>query len=177
MLEVQSTYYESESMFHGFMNHIMGTRLDILLLHPDSTLADKLWSAIVDELKCLEKMLDRFNPQSEVALLNKHLSVNKTPISTELWSMLQLCRQYYEQTLHLFDITLKDFSQVNFHSNCFISSNQPDLSFDFGGFAKGYALKNQEDDRLRKRKECVCRFWQQFHYGHRTSSLRRMLES
>ena len=150
MLEVQSTYYESEAMFHGFMNHIMGTRLDILLIHPDSTLADKLWSAIVDELKCLEKMLNRFNPQSEVALLNKHLSVNKTRTSTELWTMLQLCRQYYEQTLHLFDITLKDFSQVNFHDNCLISSNRPNLSFDFGGFAKGYALK-----KIRKMIVCA----------------------
>ncbi|MDD3038346.1 FAD:protein FMN transferase [Bacteroides sp.] len=137
-------------MFHGFINHIMGTRFDILLIHTDPTLADKLWSAIVNELECLEKMLNRFNPQSEVALLNKHLSANKTQISPELWSMLQLCRQYYEQTLHLFDITLKDFSQVNFHSDCFISSNHPDLSFDFGGFAKGYALK-----KIRKMIVCA----------------------
>lgn len=141
MLETQSTYYENESMFHGFICRIMGTRLDLLLIHPDSALVRSLWQAITGKLEQLENMLNRFNPESEVALLNKQLSRNPLQVSEELWTMLLLCRQYYEKTLSLFDITLKDFSQINFHNNRKISSNQQGLSLDFGGFAKGYALK------------------------------------
>jgi thiamine biosynthesis lipoprotein len=62
-------------------------------------------------------------------------------VSDELWAILLLCRGYYEKTLYLFDVTLKDFSQVNFHDNQSISFGHKGLSFDFGGFAKGYALK------------------------------------
>ena len=79
-------------------------------------------------------------------------------------SILQLCSYYYETTSHLFDITLKDFSQIQLHEHSYISFTSPDISLDFGGFAKGYALK-----KIRKFK--------QFDPGYRTSSLWRLLES
>lgn len=142
MLETTTTYYEDESMFHGFIPRIMGTRFDALLIHPDRTQTGQLWSLISNELERLDHMLNRFNPRSEVAQLNNGLlSCQPVQVSEELWTMLQLSFSYYQQTFHLFDITLKDFSQINFHAHRFISSNQENLSLDFGGFAKGYALK------------------------------------
>lgn len=128
-------------MFHGYIPHIMGTRFDILLIHPDPEQLNNLWLIITKELELLDRMLNRFNPKSEVAQLNEQISRQPVQVSTELWDMLQLCQSYYQSTLHLFDITLKDFSQVVFHTDCSISSANPDLSFDFGGFAKGYVLK------------------------------------
>lgn len=144
MLRTETKYYENESMFHGFIPHVMGTRFDMLMIHSDKEYLNKLWPVITNELERLEKMLNRFDPNSEVARLNNHSSQNPTPISPELETILQLCRSYYEKTFHLFDITLKDFSLIQFHDNRHISAYPP-LSFDFGGFAKGYALKKIQE--------------------------------
>lgn len=145
MLKSEIKYYEDESMFHGFIPHVMGTRLDVLLIHSDFARLNTLWSDITDELERLDKMLNRFDAGSEVSILNGYGHQSPVSISTELESILQVCLHYYEQTFHLFDITLKDFSQVQFHDNRSISFNSPSLTLDFGGFAKGYALNKIRD--------------------------------
>lgn len=140
MLETISKYYDNESLFHGFIPHVMGTRFDIIIIHPDSDRLNSIWANITNELECLDNMLNRFDPKSEVARLNNLKSQTPVTLSQELADILQLCQYYYEHTLHLFDITLKDFSRIRFNNQC-ISFTTPELSFDFGGFAKGYALK------------------------------------
>ena len=128
-------------MFHGFIPHIMGTRFDILLIHSDIDRLNTLWADITYELERLDKILNRFDPHSEVSKINSHTSQSKIQISKEMESILQLCSYYYESTSHLFDITLKDFSRIQLHEHSCISFTSPDISLDFGGFAKGYALK------------------------------------
>ena len=99
-------------MFHGFIPHIMGTRFDILLIHSDIDRLNTLWADIAYELERLDKILNRFDPHSEVSKINNHASQSKIQISKELKSILQLCSYYYQTTSHLFDITLKDFSRI-----------------------------------------------------------------
>lgn len=141
MLETRCKYYKNEAMFHGFIPHIMGTRFDILLIHSDIDRLNTLWADIAYELERLDKILNRFDPHSEVSKINNHASQSKIQISKELKSILQLCSYYYQTTSHLFDITLKDFSRIQLHEHSYISFTSPDISLDFGGFAKGYALK------------------------------------
>lgn len=141
MLETICKYYKDEAMFHGFIPHIMGTRFDILLIHSDTECLNELWTHIVNELERLDKILNRFDPHSEVSGINKRSSQSYIQISEELEAVFQLCQYYYENTFHLFDITLKDFSKVQMHDNQRISFMSPDISLNFGGFAKGYALK------------------------------------
>lgn len=128
-------------MFHGFIPHVMGTRLDVLMIHTDSAHLNRLWLEIIQQLESLDKMLNRFDARSEVAQLNSRSSQNTASISRELEAILQQCSYYYESTLHLFDVTLKDFSRIQLHGNQCISSTDTTFSFDFGGFAKGYALQ------------------------------------
>lgn len=128
-------------MFHGFIPHIMGTRFDILIIHSDLNKLKRIWTNITDKLEYLDKMLNRFDPQSEVALLNTLQSQSPIHISKELESILYLCQFYYESTIHLFDITLSDFTRIRLHNKQYISFTPPSFSLDFGGFAKGYALK------------------------------------
>lgn len=141
MLETITKYYDDESMFHGFIPHIMGTRFDILIIHPDFKRLSHIWLNIANELENLDKILNRFIPESEISLLNDLKPQSPTSISQELENILQLCQYYYENTFHLFDITLQDFSRIKFHDNQRISFTTPTLSLDFGGFAKGYALR------------------------------------
>lgn len=141
MLGAENKYYASESMFHGFIPHIMGTRFDILMIHPDTDRTDRVWLTLTHELERLEKMLNRFDGNSEIARLNSQLSPIPICISEELEDILSLCQYYYEKTFHLFDITLKDFSLLKHADKLSIYSTTSPLSLDFGGFAKGYALK------------------------------------
>ena len=141
MLETRCKYYENEAMFHGFIPHIMGTRFDMLIIHSSPDRLNHIWSDITNELEGLDKLLNRFDPASEVARLNALQPQAPILISKELENILQLSQYYYENTLHLFDITLKDFSRIRFHNNQYISFAVSGLSLDFGGFAKGYALK------------------------------------
>lgn len=140
MLKAETTYYERESMLHGFIPHVMGTRFDLLMIHPDRALLDKLWTAIVDELARLEKMLNRFDSESETSRVNSLLRQGQVSVSKEMESVLRLCRSYYDRTCRLFDVTLKDFSQIQFHEGGRLSSADTSITVDFGGFAKGYAL-------------------------------------
>lgn len=139
MLKSEIKYYADESMFHGFIPHVMGTRLDILMIHSNLPLLNILWTHITDKLEKLDKMLNRFNAASEVSKLNNHTQQNSVSVSAELEDILRLCQYYYEKTFHLFDITLNDFSQIQIHSNHNISFNNSSVTLDFGGFAKGYA--------------------------------------
>ena len=107
-------------MFHGFIPHVMGTRLDILMIHSNLPLLNMLWAHITDELERLDKMLNRFDATSEVSKLNSHTQQDSVSVSAELEDILRSCQYYYEKTLHLFDITLNDFSQIQispFHPN------------------------------------------------------------
>lgn len=99
-------------MFHGFIPHVMGTRLDILMIHSNLPLLNMLWAHITDELERLDKMLNRFDATSEVSKLNSHTQQDSVSVSAELEDILRSCQYYYEKTLHLFDITLNDFSQI-----------------------------------------------------------------
>ena len=137
-------YYEQESMFHGFIPHIMGTRFDLLLFHPDGSLLQDIWESICHELESLDRTLNRFDPCSEVYMLNNHKPETPMPVSNELRTVLQLCEEYYERTCHLFDITRSDFGLLQITQEG-VSFASPAIDLDFGGFGKGYALKKLEN--------------------------------
>ena len=106
-------------MFHGFIPHVMGTRLDILMIHSNLPLLNMLWAHITDELERLDKMLNRFDATSEVSKLNSHTQQDSVSVSAEL------------EDIH--HIALSNFS----------------VTLEFGGFAKGYALKKIQEILLR----------------------------
>ena len=116
-------------MFHGFIPHIMGTRFDILLIHSDAERLNGLWCHIINELERLDKILNRFDPHSEVSGINKHALLSYIQISKELEEILQLCQYYYENTFHLFDITLKDFSKIQIHDHQRISISTQSIAW------------------------------------------------
>ena len=135
-------YYESSLMSRGSLQNIMGTRFDCVILGKDKTTSEKLWNEIITELKRLDKMLNRFDPDSEISFINSHAAQRPIVPSSELWDILCDCEIYYRKTAGLFDITLEDFSKVAFNRNeqsiLFLS---PGLSLNLGAYAKGYALK------------------------------------
>ncbi|MDO4755897.1 MAG: FAD:protein FMN transferase [Parabacteroides sp.] len=140
-----SNYYTASKLFHGSMSSIMGTQLDLLMIGEDAELLTTVWDRIQKELERLAMMMNRFNPKSEISILNQTASLYPVLISKELWAILQDCKRYYELTRGCFDITLQGFDQVLFeeadHSVFFLSES---LQMDLGGFGKGYALAKIE---------------------------------
>lgn len=135
-------HYESPVMSHGSLQNIMGTRFDILIIDKKKPESEFLWVEIISELRRLDRMLNRFDPRSEISLINRNALDNPVHVTSEMWSILQSCLHYNRQTYGLFDVTLKDFSNVIFSgSDNSIYFSQPGTSFDLGGYAKGYALK------------------------------------
>ncbi|WP_416349508.1 FAD:protein FMN transferase [Proteiniphilum sp.] len=145
-IDTGATYYDESKMFHGSLKNIMGTRFDILAIGPNRLKSQEIWNDIVFELRRLDQLFNRFDSTSETSRINRDAIHEPVHVSPEMWAILQSCRMYHTRTLKLFDITLDDFSKVelieNGHSVIF---SKKDISLDFGGYAKGYALAKIED--------------------------------
>ena len=141
-----SDYYEASQMFHGSMADIMGTRFDIVLVGKSRQCAEPIWLELINELKKLEHLFNRFDKSSEVSQINNDAKNGFVSVNPEMWAVLQDCKRYYDLTLGLFDITKKDFSKVCFReSDNSVSFLSEEISLDFGGYAKGYSLRKIQD--------------------------------
>lgn len=143
MLINRAEYHKEEAIFHGFIPRIMGTRFDLLMMHPDGEDADLLWWRVMDRLEVLDRVFNRFDATGEVAKLNALCPTEEwMEVSEELNRALVLCDEYYRKTERLFDITLRDFALVEHDAERFlVRFAEQDVTLDFGGFAKGYALR------------------------------------
>lgn len=135
-------YYEPSSVFHGSLMNVMGTRFDMVMVEKSKSESEKIWLRIISGLHRLNNMLNRFDDASEISRINRQAFAQPVNASNEMWTILQSCKQYHQQTAGLFDITLKDFSTVVFHEDHhLVSFSLPDTSLDLGGYAKGYAMR------------------------------------
>jgi thiamine biosynthesis lipoprotein len=129
-------------MSHGLLQNIMGTRFDIVMVGKTKLLSETLWSKIVEELKRLDKILNRYDAESEIYKINAMAYQQAIKLSSELYDIISDCRKYYELTDGIFDITRKDFSGVVLNrTDHTISFTSPGFTLDFGAYAKGYALQ------------------------------------
>lgn len=135
-------YYERSLMFHGSLVNIMGTKFDIIIIGKTNNESEEIWIRIEQELRRLNFMMNRFDPASEISKINSQSINNEFKVSDEMWCILNNCKYYHEQTLGLFDITLKDFNTIQFNKrNKTISFSKSNIQLDLGGYAKGYGLK------------------------------------
>ncbi|KUK56626.1 MAG: Thiamine biosynthesis lipoprotein ApbE [Bacteroidetes bacterium 38_7] len=142
MNQSSSTYYDESSMFHGSLSRIMGTRFDLILTGVESEHSARIWESIQNELEYLDHILNRFDPDSEISVINNRAGNSPVKVNNEMWHILQECGEYHQRTFGLFDITLSDFSQVAFNEKEYtVLFLQPGLLIDLGGYAKGYAMK------------------------------------
>lgn len=139
-----SEFYPAEGLFYGSVPYVMHTRFDIVMMSIDKEPAEAVWEDICSELERLWHMLDRFDPSSEVSLLNSVAADTPVEVSDTMVEVLRLCALYHERTLGIFDVTKRDFSRVRLAGNA-VSFSSPDTFIDLGGFAKGYAVRKVRD--------------------------------
>lgn len=134
-------HYESPRMSHGFMDRIMGTRFDLLFFDKIPAVSASIWRMVLEELSRLHGMLNRFDPMSEVSLVNQKACRESVKVSNTLWDILVACGDYHRKTVGVFDITKRDFSALHLSwEDRSVFFTDPDFTLDLGGFAKGFAL-------------------------------------
>src|ERR1700722_4750355 len=77
----------AEFYFHH--DHVIGTSLDLWLIAPDETAAEKAEKAMLDEIERLRRIFSTFDDQSEISRLNR--TQGPLAVSTE---MIEVLRQY-----------------------------------------------------------------------------------
>lgn len=120
-------YIEEEQIFHGYIPRVMGTRLEVLTVGMPKEKMAPLWDKLSAKALGLDAMLNRFDPTSEVSILNHSDNPLELEMSEDLSEMVRLADEYYDKTNGLFDIV------------------DGEGKLDFGGFAKGYFLKKCEE--------------------------------
>lgn len=130
-------YIEEGQIFHGHIPRVMGTRLEVLTVGMSQEIMTRLWDKVSSKALALDAMLNRFEPSSEVSILNHSDNPLELEMSEELSEMVHLADVYYDKTLGLFDIV------------------DGEGKIDFGGFAKGYFLKKCEEMLRAKGVSCA----------------------
>jgi thiamine biosynthesis lipoprotein len=129
---------------HGSMMS-MHTAFDAILSGSEET-TNTAWREIETMLRKMEKIMSRFDTESELYHLNAHLSKEPIAVSDELWDILTDCKRYYEKTSGLFDISLGKFDSLVFdYKEKTIFSTDERTNLDLGGYGKGYALAKIKD--------------------------------
>lgn len=142
----EAVYYESTRMFHGSLMNIMGTRFGLLLINKNRIESYEVWNNVVFELRRLDLLFNRFDINSETSKINCEAKHGFMQTSREMMNVLKSCKDYHKRTLGLFDITLDDISNVLLNEkNCSVAFTKDNVSLDFGGYAKGYALLKIQD--------------------------------
>lgn len=135
-------FHSDSGISHGSLELVMGTYFDIVMVGKERSVTESVWYEISNELTRLERMLNRFDEKSDISKINKTAFQEDVPVNGEMWNILQDCKDLNKKTLGLFDVTLSDFSKVELiEKTKSVRFHSGSLHLDFGGFAKGYALK------------------------------------
>lgn len=139
-MEQGYTYDEAEGLFHGWISRVMGTRFEMLVLHPDNGALVSLWERLVKQFEAWERVLNRFDPESEVSRVAALAEGESIEVSPTLDALLQEARRYHRLTEGLFDSTLGRCPLPEVQEGR-MTRRGAAMVLDFGGIAKGYALR------------------------------------
>ena len=137
-------YHEDYSLFHGSLPRVMGTRLEFVTSGAPLAAMLPFWNGLKEEALRLDAMLNRFDPDSAVSRLREDSFRHSVEAGPALAPLLREALRYRTLTGGLFDITLGR-GGVRHESCGFILDK---AALDFGGFAKGYFLRETKDRLL-----------------------------
>jgi len=128
----------------------MHTRADLLLYAgiPHEQL-EFIAQTVQDEILRIEKIANRFDPESELYYVNTNAYDHPCSVSTELAEMIGECIYFHKKTFGCFDITVHSHNIFRFGADTIllnsdektIAFQNPDVQIDLNGYVKGYALR------------------------------------
>jgi len=144
----QQNYSATHKIFYAWFE-AMHTRIDIAISAPilrNDLVA--IGSEIEEIVQKYERIANRFDPNSEISLVNKNASVKAIRISPELYDLLADCALHNTNTLGYFDVSVySTIAAENGSKNYILDANNQTVTFsqtgvllDLSGFLKGYVL-------------------------------------
>ncbi len=141
MQGTESTYYEKDGIFRGSVRRVMGTFFEMVVVGSGRETCLSLWREVCGILECDESVMNRFDPSSEVSAVNLSLKdTGHAELGGLLAEAVRDCFRYSVLTEGLFDVTRKDMLNLSLEGDVLTSMDRS-VDLDFGGFAKGWALK------------------------------------
>ena len=141
MQNAEYTYYADGAFFHARADGTMGTRFDMIVAGLEDKASRALWTEVGTLLTEGDRVFNRFSPGSEVSGVNLSLAgEHKAVLGTVLEEEIARCLDYRLRTGGLFDITRNSGAEIRLE-NGVLYAEDPTVNLDFGGYAKGWALK------------------------------------
>jgi FAD:protein FMN transferase len=137
----------------------MGTRFEVFLAGEDEGHLDDVAVAVLDEIVRLDGVLSRFDPQSEIARVNREACRAPVRVDREVFGLLEKCEEARRLTEGHFDVAANVGAagaaalQLGADSHT-VRFTHPDASVDLGGVGKGYALDRGREILLRYGVTC-----------------------
>jgi thiamine biosynthesis lipoprotein len=153
--------------WHREEQHLMGTAVTVELWSTDTAAARKLTAAVFAEFQRLDLMMNPWNPDSELARINREAAQGAVTTTPEIIAVVQRALHYSRLSSGAFDISFASVGQhydyregklpvaqqieserENIDYRAIVLSadsgeirfNKADLQIDLGGIAKGYAV-------------------------------------
>ena len=131
------SFFDGAALFHGAVPRVMGTRLEFVTAGTPLPEVTPFWNWLKEEAFRLDALLNRFDPESAVSRARETSRQGPVPAGPELAVLLREALAYRERTGGLFDVTLGR-GGVRQEDGTLVLEN---ADLDFGGFAKGYLLR------------------------------------
>lgn len=133
--------------------YAMHTRVETVLTDLDEDTARRLTAQIESDVKAMERLFNRFDDASPLAVVNARAAREAVETGDELFMALELCEAFRRGTDGYFDITTSTGAASGNAAGYMLDPSAHTVRFaregirlDLGGFAKGYAL-----ERVRRR--------------------------
>ena len=150
--KIYKSFPDGKRILYGWFE-AMHTRFDIILCDIDEEQGNHLMHKIHLEMDLLSKMLNRFDAESELALLNEKAFYEDVIVSDKLFDLITFCIDAHKLTFGYFDITVQstcNYRDINMgikfnHSKKTVRFNEKGICLDLCGVAKGYAIDSSKD--------------------------------
>lgn len=171
-MKLQQTFFEKSRVLK-YEHKAMATLFEIFICHEDSLYVAQAAQAAFFRLDQLEIALSRFLNHSDISRINLAEAGQPVVVGVDTWQCLQICRQLYQKTFGVFDITiepikkywqrksagstsLKDnltqcksklgMMEIDFNETSMsVCKKRSEIQLDLGGIGKGYAVDRMAD--------------------------------
>lgn len=126
--------------------YAMHTRMEIVLPRLDEQTAQGVVRDVECRVKGLERLMNRFDNTSPIAMVNAVAATESVALDEELFLALELCEVFRRGTQGYFDVAASEQPRAGAAymldgKSHTLRLTSADVRIDLGGFAKGFALE------------------------------------
>ncbi len=166
--------FQGNSQTHKKVLKLMGSRFEIIVVHPDAVFAEKAIADAINEIKRIENLISSWDPNSQTSAINRNAGIKAINVDRELYDLIYRSKKVSALTEGIFDISfasidkiwrfdgtmkkmpdasemLKSVELINYNDIILNSDSitvflkNKGMKIGFGGIGKGYAANRARD--------------------------------